>query len=236
MIGFCARPEPCCSARSPTSHCWGPKPPFAPALPSWGSIFPSSRLRSLLQVSATDVVTPLMFEYQLLEQARSDRKHIVLPEGTDDRILRAAGTLLQRQVADLTLLGPEAPIRARATELGLDISAANVIDPHESELRERFAQEYAEIRAHRGMSVDRAREVVTSVSYFGTLMVHAGMADGMVSGAAHTTAHTIRPAFEIIKTTPDVSIVSSVFLMCLEDRVLVYGDCAVNPDPTDERS
>ncbi|HLR56195.1 MAG TPA: phosphate acetyltransferase, partial [Actinomycetales bacterium] len=193
------------------------------------------RLRSLLQVSATDVVTPLMFEYQLLEQARSDRKHIVLPEGTDDRILRAAGTLLQRQVADLTLLGPEAPIRARATELGLDISAANVIDPHESELRERFAQEYAEIRAHRGMTVDRAREVVTSVSYFGTLMVHAGMADGMVSGAAHTTAHTIRPAFEIIKTTPDVSIVSSVFLMCLEDRVLVYGDCAVNPDPTDEQ-
>lgn len=191
------------------------------------------RLRSLLHVSETDVVTPLMFEYQLLEQARSNRKHIVLPEGTDDRILRAAGTLLQRQVADLTLLGPEAPIRARATELGLDISGANVIDPHESDLRERFAQEYAKIREHRGMTVDRAREVVTSVSYFGTLMVHLGLADGMVSGAAHTTAHTIRPAFEIIKTTPDVSIVSSVFLMCLEDRVLVYGDCAVNPDPTD---
>ncbi|HLS03689.1 MAG TPA: phosphate acetyltransferase [Actinomycetales bacterium] len=193
------------------------------------------RLRSLLHVSETDVVTPLMFEYRLLEQARANRKHIVLPEGTDDRILRAAGTLLQRQVADLTLLGPEAPIRARATELGLDISAARVIDPHESELREEFAQKYAEIRAHRGMTVDRAREVVTSVSYFGTLMVHSGLADGMVSGAAHTTAHTIRPAFEIIKTTPNVSIVSSVFLMCLEDRVLVYGDCAVNPDPTAEQ-
>lgn len=193
------------------------------------------RLRSLLHVSETDVVTPLMFEYQLLEQARSKRKHIVLPEGIEDRILRAAGTLLQRQVADLTLLGPEGPIRARATELGLDISAANVIDPHESELRDRFAEEYAQIRAHRGMTVDRAREVVTSVSYFGTLMVHLGLADGMVSGAAHTTAHTIRPAFEIIKTTPDVSIVSSVFLMCLEDRVLVYGDCAVNPDPTSEQ-
>src|SRR5699024_4868356 len=161
--------------------------------------------------------------------------HIVLPEGTDDRILRAAGTLLQRQVAGLTLLGPEGPIRARATELGLDISAANVIDPHESELRERFAQEYAKIREHRGMTVDRAREVVTDVSYFGTMMVHLGMADGMVSGAANTTAHTIRPSFEIIKTTPDVSIVSSVFLMALEDRVLVYGDCAVNPNPTAEQ-
>jgi phosphate acetyltransferase len=82
------------------------------------------------------------------------------------------------------------------------------------------------------MTVERAREIVTDVSYFGTMMVHLGLADGMVSGAAHTTAHTIKPSFEIIKTTPDVSVVSSVFLMALEDRVLVYGDCAVNPNPT----
>src|SRR5699024_1945575 len=193
------------------------------------------RLRDLLQVSKTDVVTPLMFEYQLLEQARSDRKHIVLPEGAEDRILRAAGTLLQRQVADLTLLGPEGPIRSRATELGLDISSARVIDPEDSELLEYFAEEYTKMRAHRGMTYERAKEVVRSVSYFGTMMVQLGLADGMVSGAAHTTAHTIRPAFEIIKTTEEVSIVSSVFLMCLEDRVLVYGDCAVNPDPTAEQ-
>jgi len=188
-----------------------------------------------LDVTKPAVVTPLMFEYELLARARSDRKHIVLPEGNDDRILRAASTLLQREVADLTILGNEAAIRARATELGLDVSAAKVIDPKEGELFERFAHEYAELRKHKGMTVERAREIVGSVSYFGTMMVHLGLADGMVSGAIHTTAHTIRPAFEIIKTTPDVSIVSSVFFMALEDRVLVYGDCAVNPDPTAEQ-
>ncbi len=194
--------------------------------------------RDLLQrldVSKPAVVTPLMFEYELLDRARQDRKHIVLPEGNDDRILRAASTLLQRDVADLTILGNETAIRTRAAELGLDLSKAAVVDPKEGELFERFAQEYAELRKHKGMTVERAREIVGSVSYFGTMMVQDGLADGMVSGAVHTTAHTIRPAFEIIKTQPGVGIVSSVFLMCLEDRVLVYGDCAVNPDPTAEQ-
>ncbi len=190
-------------------------------------------LLAALDVPRVEVVTPLMFEYGLLDRARSDRKHVVLPEGKDDRILRAAFTLLQREVADLTILGEEDAIRARATELGLDLSAAKVIDPKaSSELSEHFAHEYARLRAHKGMTVDRAREIVSSVSYFGTMMVQLGLADGMVSGAMHTTAHTIKPAFEIIKTQPDVSVVSSVFLMCLEDRVLVYGDCAVIPDPT----
>jgi len=190
-------------------------------------------LLAALDVPRIEVVTPLMFEYGLLDRARGDRKHIVLPEGKDDRILRAAFTLLQRGVADLTILGEEAPIRSRGTELGLDLSAAKVIDPKAStELSEHFAQEYARLREHRGMTVDRAREIVSSVSYFGTMMVELGLADGMVSGAMHTTAHTIKPAFEIIKTTPGVGVVSSVFLMCLEDRVLVYGDCAVIPDPT----
>ena len=190
-------------------------------------------LLAALDVPRVEVVTPLMFEYGLLDRARSDRRHVVLPEGKDDRILRAAFTLLQREVADLTILGEEDAIRARATELGLDLSAAKVIDPKaSSELAEHFAQEYARLRAHKGMTVDRAREIVSSVSYFGTMMVELGLADGMVSGAMHTTAHTIKPAFEIIKTQPDVGVVSSVFLMCLEDRVLVYGDCAVIPDPT----
>ncbi|KGM10214.1 phosphate acetyltransferase [Cellulomonas bogoriensis] len=192
-------------------------------------------LLASMDVPRPAVVTPLMFEYQLLDRARSDRKHIVLPEGNDDRILRAASTLLQRGVAQLTILGSEPTIRARATELGLDIAEAAVIDPKDGELHERFAHEYAELRKHKGMTVDRAREVVGSVSYFGTMMVHLGLADGMVSGAVHTTAHTIKPAFEIIKTVSDVSIVSSVFLMSLEDRVLVYGDAAVNPDPTAEQ-
>ncbi len=193
------------------------------------------RLLSAIDVPRPAVVTPLMFEYTLLDQARSHRKHIVLPEGDDDRILRAASTLLQRGVADITLLGNEAPIRARAAELGLQLDEAQVIDPLSGELHERFAREYTELRKHKGMTVERAREYVSSVSYFGTMMVQDGLADGMVSGALHTTAHTIRPAFEIIKTSPGVSIVSSVFLMCLEDRVLVYGDCAVNPDPTAEQ-
>jgi phosphate acetyltransferase len=176
-----------------------------------------------------------MFEYELLSRARENKKHIVLPEGTDDRILRAASTLLQRQVADITILGDEATIRARATELGLNIADATVLDTHSGEMFEEFAAEYARLRAHKGVTVERAREIVSSVSYFGTMMVQLGYADGMVSGAAHTTAHTIRPAFEVIKTTPDTSVVSSVFMMCLEDRVLVYGDCAVNPDPTAEQ-
>ncbi|MDQ2625355.1 MAG: phosphate acetyltransferase, partial [Actinomycetota bacterium] len=190
-------------------------------------------LLAALDVPRVEVVTPLMFEYGLLDRARSDRKHVVLPEGKDDRILRAAFTLLQREVADLTILGEEDAIRARATELGLDLAAAKVIDPKAAtELSEHFAHEYARLREHKGMTVDRAREIVSSVSYFGTMMVELGLADGMVSGAMHTTAHTIKPAFEIIKTRPDVGVVSSVFLMCLEDRVLVYGDCAVIPDPT----
>ena len=188
-----------------------------------------------LDVAQPTVVTPLMFEYALLDRARKNQKHIVLPEGKDDRILRASSTLLRRGVARLTILGDEAEIRARATELGLDISAASILSPLDETLRERFAAEYVRLRSHKGMTLELARETVTDVSYFGTMMVHLGLADGMVSGAMHTTAHTIRPGFEIIKTTPGVSIVSSVFLMCLEDRVLVYGDCAVNPDPNAEQ-
>ncbi|MFI2476425.1 phosphate acetyltransferase [Nocardia xishanensis] len=188
-----------------------------------------------ISVPRSSVVTPQMFEYQLIEQARADRKRIVLPEGDDDRILRAAGRVLQRKIADLVVLGDESAIRARAAELGVDISEAEVLDPRTSGYLDEFAAEYAELRKHKGMTLDRARETVADISYFGTMMVYKGIADGMVSGAAHTTAHTIRPSFEIIKTVPGVSTVSSVFLMCLADRVLAYGDCAVVPDPTSEQ-
>ncbi|MDR7382495.1 phosphate acetyltransferase [Promicromonospora iranensis] len=194
----------------------------------------SAALAARLDLPRPQVVTPLMFGYQLIERARADRRHIVLPEGSDDRILRAASTVLARHIADLTILGDEEPVRARAAELGLDIEAARVLSPHDPEHVEQFAAEYTRLRAHKGMTVERAREIVTDVSYFGTMMVHLGLADGMVSGAAHSTAHTIRPSFEIIKTKPGTSSVSSVFFMCLEDRVLVYGDCAVIVDPTSD--
>ncbi|HZC08430.1 MAG TPA: phosphate acetyltransferase, partial [Mycobacterium sp.] len=188
-----------------------------------------------MQVPAPSVVTPQMFEYRLLERARADRRHIVLPEGNDDRILLAAGRLLARGIVDLSILGAEATVRRRGAELGVDLSDARVLDPESSGLRDEFGAEYARLRAHKGMTEDRAREIMCDVSYFGTMMVHRALADGMVSGAAHTTAHTIRPSFEIIKTAPGVSTVSSVFLMCLSDRVLAFGDCAVVPDPTVEQ-
>ena len=192
-------------------------------------------LTAALGVAGTTVVTPLMFQYALMERARSDRRRIVLPEGGDDRVLRAAATVLSRGIADLTILGEEVEVRNRARELGIDLSGAQITSPFDEVLVDRFAQEYTRLRAHKGMTYERASDTVTDVSYFGTLMVHMGLADGMVSGAAHTTAHTIRPAFEIIKTRPGVSVVSSVFLMALADRVLVYGDCAVIPDPTSEQ-
>ncbi|MGY4867053.1 phosphate acetyltransferase [Mycolicibacterium elephantis] len=194
-----------------------------------------AELLAQLAIPIPDVVTPQMFTYQLLDQARSDRKHIVLPEGDDDRILRAAGRLLRRNVADLTILGDESSIRFRAAELGMDLSSAMVINPQTSDLCDKFAEQYAELRKHKGVTVEHAREIIHDVSYFGTMLVHNDMVDGMVSGARHTTAHTVRPAFEIIKTSPGVSTVSSIFFMCLADRVLAYGDCAIVPDPTSEQ-
>ena len=192
-------------------------------------------LLTRLDVTRSDVITPLMFEHELLDRARAERRHVVLPEGEEERIIRAADTLLRREVADLTLLGDPNTVKTKADQLGLDIGLARILDPHDAELLERFAAEYAALRAHKGVTVDAARDVVVDVSYFGTMMVLLGLADGMVSGSVHTTAHTIRPAFEVIRTSPGVAIVSSVFFMCLPDRVLVYGDCAVNPDPTAEQ-
>lgn len=192
-------------------------------------------LRSRVQAPSSDRVTPMMFEHKLLEQARSDKRRVVLPEGTEERVLRAADVLLRRGVCDLTLLGPAEQIRKKAADLGIDLAASQIIDPQTSELRDAFATKYAELRAHKGVSVELAYDVVADVNYFGTLMVQEGFADGMVSGSVHSTAATIRPAFEIIKTKPDASIVSSVFFMCLADKVLVYGDCAVNPDPNAEQ-
>jgi phosphate acetyltransferase len=197
----------------------------------------TAELTERLSVARSSRVTPMMFEHALLERARADKRRIVLPEGAEERILRAAEVLLRRGVCELTLLGEEDAVRKKAGDLGiaLDDPGLQILDPQTSPLRERFAALYAELRAHRGVSYELAYDVVADVSYFGTLMVQEGLADGMVSGAVHSTAATIRPAFEIIKTRPGAAIVSSVFFMCLADKVLVYGDCAVNPDPDAEQ-
>jgi phosphate acetyltransferase len=192
-------------------------------------------LNKLVSAPSGDRLTPMMFEHKLLEQARSDRRRVVLPEGGEERVLHAAEVLLRRGVCDLTLLGPVDLIRKKAADLGIDLADTQLIDPATSELRDSFAEKYAAFRAHRGVTVELAYDVVSDVNYFGTLMVQEGLADGMVSGSVHSTAATIRPAFEIIKTKPDADIVSSVFFMCLADKVLVYGDCAVNPDPDAEQ-
>ena len=186
---------------------------------------------TLRATAAPTAVTPLAFQADLIERARAERKRIVLPEPDDDRVLQAAAQVLAAGIADITFVGDADYVAKRAGELGLDLSAAQVVSVNDPAYLERYAEEFARLRAKKGVTLEQAREKVTDVSYFGTMMVHMGDADGMVSGAAHTTAHTIVPSFQIIKTKPGTSIVSSVFLMLLEDRVLVYGDCAVNPEP-----
>ncbi|MBP1727255.1 MAG: phosphotransacetylase, partial [Deltaproteobacteria bacterium] len=188
-----------------------------------------------IDISRPARVTPIMFEHALVEQAKSNRRHIVLPEGTEERILRAAEILLLRGVADLTLLGNVEEIRQKASFLGLSLKGAAFLDPADSGLREEYAHTYYELRRQKGISEQMAFDLVADVAYFGTLMVHRAEADGLVSGAVHTTAHTLRPAFEIIGVKPGFSLASSVFFMCLPDRVLVFGDCAVNPEPTMEQ-
>ncbi|WCZ39703.1 phosphate acetyltransferase [Corynebacterium jeddahense] len=187
------------------------------------------------EANAAQVMGPVVFEHRLLEQATANRKHIVLPEGDDDRILQAADQLLKQAVAELTILGDVDAMQARAAELGLDLSQAHLVNHLESELAEEFANDFAELRKKKGVTVEEARETMKDVSYFGTMMVHKGLADGMVSGAAHTTAHTIKPSFQIIKTAPGASVVSSIFLMVMQDRLWAFGDCAVNPNPTAEQ-
>jgi phosphate acetyltransferase len=178
-------------------------------------------------------VTPLAFQQSLVKRARQDLKNIVLPEGDDDRILQAAARVLEMDAAKISILGDRDSILSRAQALGLDLKAANIVDPTHGDLVDHFADIYAELRSHKGMTKEKALEIIAgSKTYFATMMVHTGMADGMVSGAKHTTADTIRPSFEIIKTKPGTEVVSSVFLMALADKVLVFGDCAVNPDPT----
>ncbi len=192
-------------------------------------------LEERIRLTPSTTMSPLMFEYSIFQQAKKDRKHIVLPEGNDERILQAAEILRLRDVVDLTILGREDVIKTKAAMLGLKLENVQFINPETSDLRNEFAETFYELRKHKGITMDNAHDVMTDVSYFGTMMVYKDMVDGMVSGAAHTTTHTIRPAFQFIRTPPDVLLVSSVFLMCMDTRVLVYGDCAINPNPNAEQ-
>ena len=179
-------------------------------------------------------MTPRMFIYNLVQKARSNRRHIVLPEGDEPRILKATVDLLDREIVEITLLGTRENIQQslRNHGISLDLARVNIVNPATSLLLDNYAQCYFEMRRHKGVTLDTARDTLLDGAYYGTMMVHKGHADGMVSGAVHTTQHTIRPALQFIKTHPGCSTVSSIFFMCLEEGVVVYGDCAVNPDPT----
>jgi len=191
-------------------------------------------LDMMLAQEGSILLTPIMFEYALFQRARVSKKKIVLPEATDDRILRAVETVLRRDVVDIILLGNREEILQKSGALGLDISRTEIVDPHTSPLQKRFAKALYRLRKHKGLSLDGACDMLLSSSYFATMMVYMGYADGMVSGATHTTQETIRPALQIIKTKPDIPIVSSLFFMSFKTRVLVYADCAINQDPTAE--
>ena len=181
-------------------------------------------------------ITPHMFQYQLVKTAKSIKKHIVLPEGNDDRVLKAAARIMSQDLVELTILGDATEIGLSLKRLGLnlDLNAVHIVNPKTSAHYDDYVQTLYELRKNKNVNLEMATDMMTDVSYFGTMMVHKGHADGMVSGAVHTTQHTIRPALQFIKTRPGVSVVSSVFFMCLPERVAVFGDCAVNPNPTAE--
>ena len=181
-------------------------------------------------------ITPRMFQYKLLKKAKDNKKHIVLPEGTDERILRATKQLVASNAVTITLLGNRKQIEDKISkfDIALNLDKITIINPKESPNFEDYATTLYELRKHKNVNLAMAHDLMEDVSYFGTMMVYKNHADGMVSGAVHTTQHTIRPALQFIKTKPGASVVSSVFFMCLENRVTVYGDCAINPNPSAE--
>ncbi len=197
----------------------------------------TDKLANDLITFRSDIFTPRMFQYNLLQRALKDKKHIVLPEGDDERVLKAAARLIDAHVVELTLIGEKEKIKERIEnyDISLDINDVNIVNPIESPHFKDYVNTFYELRKHKGVNLDMAKDAMTDVSYFGTMMIYKGHADGMVSGAVHTTAHTLRPALQFIKTKPGVNIVSSVFFMCLEDRVSIFGDCAINPNPNAEQ-
>jgi phosphate acetyltransferase len=197
----------------------------------------ADKLTEKFETFKNNGITPRMFQYNLLKRAKTSRKHIVLPEGNDDRIIAAAVRLIQMDIVDITILGDKNKIEETLLRLGLkmDFDKVSIINPLDASYYNDFVNTFYELRKAKGVTKEIAEDLMSDVSYFGTMMVYKGLADGMVSGAAHTTQHTIKPALQFVKTKPGVSVVSSVFFMCLDDRVSVFGDCAINPNPTAEQ-
>ncbi len=190
-------------------------------------------LEKKLLENTEDIITPLMFEYNLFQRARKTKKSIVLPESFDERILKAAEIVMLADIVDIILLGDEKLLQNKASSIGVDISKATIINPKISKLTKEFAEDFYSIRKEKGILVDEAYDIMCNdVTYFATMLVHKNIAQGMVSGAVNTTANTVRPALQIIKTKPQSDVVSSVFFMCFDTKVLVYADCAINQDPT----
>ncbi|WP_418641125.1 phosphate acetyltransferase [Sulfurimonas sp. ST-27] len=204
---------------------------IALALGLFNSSVDIKSIEEKIATAYSDIMTPQMFEYKLFYMASQNKKRIVLPESSDERILRAAEIILRRGVAEIIFIGDEEELKGRYLRLGLDLSAATVVNHLSSPLIEKFTDVFYELRKHKGITKEAAKDAMLHVNYFATMMVQLGYADGMVSGAIHATADTIRPALQIIKTKPEFSVVSSVFFMCLKTKVLVYGDCAINQDP-----
>jgi phosphate acetyltransferase len=207
---------------------------IALSLGLFNSTVDTAYIENKIASSSSEIMTPMMFEYKLFELARLNKKRIVLPESSDERILRAAEIIMMRNVAEVILIGDKVKIKENSLRLGLDLSKATIIEHTDSQYMQEFVNVFYEMRKHKGLTLQGAEDAMSKVNYFATMMVHLGYADGMVSGAIHSTGDTVRPALQIIKTTPDISVVSSVFFMCLETQVLVYGDCAVNQDPNAE--
>jgi phosphate acetyltransferase len=178
-------------------------------------------------------MSPAAFCYRVTERARAAEKRIVLPEGDEPRTIRAAALCAQRNIARCVLLGEPEEIQRVAEGLEVELPKnLEILDP--ALLCKNYVSPLVEMRKHKGLTAEDAAELLNDNVWLGTVMLALGEVDGLVSGAVHSTANTIRPALQIIKTKQGAKVVSSIFFMCLPDQVLVYGDCAVNPDPDAE--
>ena len=175
------------------------------------------------------------FIQQIIDKAKVAKRNIVLPEGNDDRVLEAANTINQEQIASITLLGDEAIIAAWFASKGYCLDGIRVINPETSDKLVEYANAFYDLRKSKGITPEQALEAVKHVNYFGMMIMHAGDADGLVSGASHSTADTVRPALQIIKASKKGATVSSFFIMDVTDKTYIFSDCALVENPTSEQ-